>query len=865
MLQQHTFGYWLRLKRKARDLTREALARQVSCSAETIRKIENEERRPSAQIIERLADIFNIPGAERKAFHRFARGDWQSAPSPPAEDTPWRAPAGPTRSNLPAPATSLVGREQETALVRGYLAREEIRLVTLAGPPGIGKTRLGLEAAREAAQQFHGGVFFVPLAGLDDPALIGPAVIEALGYVEAKNLPPEKQLAEAIGARQVLLVLDDCEHLVEGAAQLAAALLSACAGLKILATSREALRIPGEWLYSVPALAVPQRLSPAGFEAAAQAPALQLFAERARAARPGFALNAENIQAAAAICAQLDGLPLALELIAARVRFQSPQALLERLGGDLVLSADGRRAVAGRQKTLHNAIGWSYNLLSPAEQELFACLAAFSGGFSLETAEAVFSPLFPAGKVADLTASLSDKSLLQRDYDARGDARFHMLGTVQQFALSSLRQLGKEEDARGRHLAYFLDLAEQGAQEMRGPRQAAWSDRLESEHGNFRAALDWCAASQKTEDALRLLRALGWPWEVRGHYSEARGWLEKIRSLPGVADYPLIYAGVLNHIGRQCWTQGNNRDARALLEESRAIALALGPEGELSLAETLNWLGLVVLYVDEDRAAARGMFARSLALCQSRGDPAGAALSTFHLGIAESVQDDGLALSLLERSYSLFHQPGDLFFMARASLYLGYCFLRQGAPEKARPHMERQLALDQEIHFWDGIADGWFNLGNVHRALGEHDQAERCYDESLAAAGEHGLFKPDAQYLSGLLALRRGDTARAGQRFAGLLERAQRSEDRSSIGYFLLGAACAAAGSGQAERAAKLAGAAQPAIEAARSPYLPEEADVFEQHMQMAHAQLSEAAFTALQAAGRAMTLEQAVQLALKI
>ncbi len=391
MQEQHSFGYWLRLKRKALDLTREALADRVGCSVSTIRKLEDEERRPSAQIAELLAEIFKIPTNERPAFLRFARGDWRSAPSLGDEEAPWRAstPALPQqhRSNLPATFTSLIGRDKDIAAVQDYLTNPDIRLVTLIGAPGIGKTRLSIASASKSLAEFSDGVFFVALAPLDQPSLIPSATLQALGYIEKNNLSPEERLIEGIANKRMLLVLDNCEHLIDDIAPLASSLLSACSSLKILTTSREALRIPGEWLYSVPALDMPKENSVVDIETISEFPAPVLFAERARAVRSDFALNAKNIRAVAAICSRLDGLPLAIELIAARVKTLSIEQIAARLEDRFALLTSGSRVASSRQQTLRATLDWSYELLAETERELFRQLSVFVGGFTLDALE----------------------------------------------------------------------------------------------------------------------------------------------------------------------------------------------------------------------------------------------------------------------------------------------------------------------------------------------------------------------------------------------------------------------------------------------------------------------------------------------
>jgi predicted ATPase len=334
---------------------------------------------------------------------------------------------------------------------------------TLIGPPGMGKTRLSIEAARQALSDFADSVFFVGLAALDDPKLIAPTVRQALGYVEDPKLPADQQLVQAIGNKQLLIVLDNCEHLIEGVALLASDLLSTCPQIKIIATSRESLRIPGEWLYSVPTLGIPEENVPFDLETASRFPVLMLFAERARAVRSDFVLTTDNVRTISTICRHLDGLPLAIELIAARMRLMPPQALLERLSGQFILTADGMRSTSERQKTLNNAIRWSYNLLSEEEQKVFAYLSVFSGGFTLEAAEAMFWQTFTGKSVSDLVASLLDKSLLQRALEsaARLEARYTMLVTIQEFARERLLEMGDAAEIRDRHLTYFCELAEQ--------------------------------------------------------------------------------------------------------------------------------------------------------------------------------------------------------------------------------------------------------------------------------------------------------------------------------------------------------------------------------------------------------------------
>jgi predicted ATPase/transcriptional regulator with XRE-family HTH domain len=839
-----TFGELLIYLRKRARLTQAELARAVGYSREQIVRLEKNQRVPDRAVV---AATF-IPALDLDAASELAQRLLELA--------------GHThqpRSNLPAPLTSFIGRETDTANVRAYVLDPAKRLVTLIGPPGIGKTRLSLQVARSVLNDFADGIFFVPLAPIEDPGLVASAVAHTLGFPELSGVRAEERLISGIGQRQMLIVLDNFEQIID-AAPLTAELLRVCPNLKIVVTSRESLRVPGEWLYPVQSLTVPAeaQLETLTVRTVDQFSALRLFVERARTVRPDFALTPDNLAVVSSICRQLDGLPLAIELIASRVRLMSPQALLAHLTSDFKLHADGMRGVPARQKTLHNAIAWSYDRLSREEQALLARLAVFAGGFALDAAQIITQTPHAINGIT----SLSDKSLLVKTIHAQGELRFSQLEMIRDFALDRLREHGEEAALRDRHLAYFLDLAERADKAMRGPDQITWGQRCEGEYDNFRAALEWSVNTGQTEAALRLLGALGWPWEVSGHYHEAHHWLDRIRALPDVNQHPSRYARTLNHIARHSLMQDNASEARALLEESQTLALQLGEAGELILADTLNWLGLTILFADEDARTANALFERSLELHRTWHDPIGATLSTFHLGIAAMDRKDyPAARAYLKTSLEQFLQFGDLFFTSRVSIYLGYVSLHHGDLNAARYFFEQNQRIDTELQFWDGIAESWRNLGYVYRQESKYEQASQCLENSVLVCREHALDKSEAFYTAGLMALCGNNYALAVRRFTHQLNRSRRPDRLGNIGPLLLGLAAVCAGTNQPERAARLYGAADCATPDRVSSLDRAE---FDRHIQIARNQLGEAAFEALAAEGRALTSEQAIDLALQ-
>ena len=727
-MEEHSFGYWLRLRRKALDLTQDALADRVGCSVGLIRKIESEERRPSAQIVERLADIFSIPQQEQTAFRRFARGELRSAPAETEENFPWHATIKSPRTNLPATVTSFIGREREIVEVHADLSSPKIRLVTLVGPPGIGKTRLSIEVARAALQDFPDDVFFVALAPLEDPNLIASAVAQALGYVGAKNVSTTEQLKEGIGDKQMLLVLDNCEHLIENVAPLASELLSACPQLKILATSRESLRIPGEWLYAVPAFDLPTENASLDVESASEYPALKLFAERARAVRSDFSLNADNIETIAEICARLDGLPLVIELIAARIRLMTPQALLAHLNTQFVLTADGMRAASERQKTLHNAIDWSYKLLPPEEQKLFAYLSVFSGGFPPEAVEDMFSRKITEKPLPTLVALLLDKSLLKfaPDLKASAEARYTMLVTIQEYARERLQEMGEGAEIHNVHLAYFLDISEIAREEIHGPNQLEWLHRLLGLRDNLRAALDWAIETGQTEAALQMVRNLHWFWFVHSDHNEARYSFARVLAISDASLYPNLRAEVLTQFAHHIGTQTDLvREAKPLVEQ--ALVIARAHDDKWNIGKALAILAYLLIFEDEFTLA-ESLLEESKEIFLELNDEWEYAQAVITLALNAFKQDElALCFILHEQALALFRKIGDRYFQSWAIYYMGVIEAKQGNVKGGIAKLQEALMLARQLDSKYAVGGGLWRLSELAQRTGDPARTVRLY------------------------------------------------------------------------------------------------------------------------------------------
>jgi len=868
-----SFGRWLRHRRRALDQTQDDLARRVGCAIVTIQKLESDERRPSRLLAERLADSLMVAAEERAAFIALARAEPYLDPAPvQAAERSLHAPEQPP-SKLPTPLTHLIGRKQEIAAVRNALLRGETRLLTLLGPPGIGKTSLSIAVARELQAAFADGASFVALAPISEPALVLATIAQILRIKESGGQPLLDQLKAALQMKRRLLVLDNFEHVL-AAAPLIVDLLEACPGLKALITSRAALHVRGERLYALPPLLLPDLTRLPATSALARTPAVALFVERAQAVLPRFKLTAQNAADVAAICVRLDGLPLAIELAAARMKLLPAQAVLERLEQRLVLLTDGARDLPPRQRTLRAAIGWSYELLDAGEQTLFARLGVFVSGCTIKAATAVCNETndLPMD-VTDGIASLLDKSLLQLEEAADGESRFLMLETLREYALERLAQRGEAEALRERHLAYYLALAETAAAQFHGADQLTWLDRLEAEHDNFRAALAWGQAAadsrsvgsaEAAELGLRLAGALAWFRFVRGYWSEGRTWLTGLLAC-GDAAAPLVRATALNWLGDLESQASDNASARTHYQASLAIGRAVQDKPTIAIA--LRGLGLCALMQSmHDFGSIEPLLEESLALFQELGDTWNFGMGLHALGqLASRQRAYDRANVLLEESLALFRRLHDSQHITLVLVQLGMNARLQGEYTRAESHLEECLTLAAQLRDRPIRAEALNILGNLARNQGDYARAAACYDESLALCRDLGNLFQIVSVLQdqGYLAQQQGDQTRAAVLLRESLARCREIDYQWVSVWCLAGLGRVAVAQGQAKHATRLLGATAVLFEIFDPAMDPIDRADYEHSISAARADLDAATFAAAWAQGRAMTLEQAIVYAL--
>jgi predicted ATPase/class 3 adenylate cyclase len=636
-----------------------------------------------------------------------------------------------TPNNLPQQATSFIGRDKELAELRRMLA--STRLLTLTGSGGCGKTRLALQVAADSLEAFADGAWLVELAPLSDPALVAQAVATVLGLKEEPGKPIMQTLAVHLEDKRLLLLLDNCEHLLDGCAKLADALLRQCLPLTILATSREVLGMAGEQAYRVPSLSMPDPKHAHTAATIAPFAAVQLFAGRALLGRPDFRVTDQNASALASICHRLDGIPLAIELAAARVRSLSVEQIGGKLDQRFRLLTGGSRTALPRQQTLRSLIDWSYDLLDDRERRLLQRLSVFAGGWTLEAAEQVCSDAGAQDQgVVDLLTSLCDKSLVVVE-ESGGYYRYRLLETVRQYARERLLEGGDGETFRERHRDCIVALAEAAAPKLRSSAQLEWLRRLEFEHENLRAALEWSLAEPGSRQGLRLCGALQFFWIMRGHLSEGREWCARFLAKAGADERTKEHASVLNAAGLFAYRQGDCAAARALHEKSLAIRRQMGDK--LGVGVSLGNLGLVA--ADEgDHASAKALHEESLAIARELGNRNGIVASIGNLGSAAHDRGDfAAARALYAESLAILRELGDRQGTAITLHRLALIDAAQGDHPAAGVLYRESLTILRELGDSGRIAYSLHELAAVAAALGSPVRAARLWgaEERLRA------------------------------------------------------------------------------------------------------------------------------------
>jgi non-specific serine/threonine protein kinase len=749
--------------------------------------------------------------------------------------------------SLPRQLTSFIGREREIAEVKSLLSKAH--LLTLTGAGGCGKTRLALQVASDLVDGYKDGVWLVDLAPFSEPSLVPQAVARALDVSEQIGRPFLDTLVDYLRSKEILLVLDNCEHLIEACATLCEGLLRVCPELKILATSRERLGIAGETAYRVPSLSLPDplHLRSIGASDLGQYEAVSLFIDRAVATLTTFTVADGNASTVAQICYRLDGIPLAIELAAVRVKALSVEQILSRLDDRFRLLTGGSRTALPRHQTLKATMDWSYDLLSEAERTLLSRLSAFAGGWTLQAAEAICADLpgpssipVDGGKrdgarvssihpdeVLDVLTNLVDKSLVVVE-GQDGEVRYRLLQTVRQYALERLTESGEEEWIRRHHADFFLALAEKAEANYHGPDQKVWLDRLETEHSNLQAALEWSLKGEEGDVGTRhdmpllLAGALWWFWFARGYLSEGRQWLERASSGRSGASAS-ARAKVLYGAGFLATLQGDFRRAAALCQES-------------------------------------------LPLCREANDKRGIATSVFILGLVAYYQGDyGRAVELCEESLALFREERDRWEMAHSFRLLGQVASDQGDYSRAGGLCEESLSLFRGLGDKWGIALSLRNLGLAARYQRDYKRAAALFEESLALCRELGDKWGIGHSLRnlGFVAIDLSDHSRASELLKEGLTLYKELGVKSSIAECLEGLAEGAGAQEQMERAARLYGAAEAMREAVGVPIQPSDRPGYDRSVVAVRAGLGEEAFAKAWEEGRKMSMEQAIDYAI--
>ena len=741
MPKEISFGTWLRQRRRMLDLTQRALADQVGCAEITVRQMEADALKPSKGLAEILLERLGIPQFERPEWVAFARGT-----SGYPQKIESHLSQLDQKTNLPISLTSFVGREKDVERVKQSLAGH--CLVSLIGVGGIGKTRLSQQVGRQVFEEYANGVWLVELASLNDPALIPQTVATVLGIQPQSNRPTIEILIQVLRAKTTLVILDNCEHLLDACAQLVDRLLKSCPHLKILATSREALGVSGESLFMVSPLALPdvQRIETP--EKLGEYESLRLFKERAQLVQIDFALTTDNVSSVAQICSRLDGIPLAIELAAARANIMQLEEISKQLNECFSLLVSANRGTLQRHQTLQASMDWSWNLLTENEQTFMRQLSVFAGGWTLNSAQAVYN-----GVVVDLTSALVKKSLIIVKQETGHETRYDFHEIVRQYVREKLFSAGEEEHIRTRHLKYFLELSEHAEFGLKGATQIEWYARLNEEHDNIRGALEWDDQTD-VEAGLYLSSRLQRPWVgIDFRVREGNYWLSKFLQIPESHAYPRARAKALYAHGWILDSLGQLDEACLVAKECLKLFRAIGDQqGEVD--------GLLLLAWELSNPTEKLVFMQqALALAQSLGDLRRQAEVLGHLGWL----DPSNKFTYWERAIRLFRQVDDLLGLAISLYAMGFFLILNGNIDSAQKHLDEASMLYQQLNLKLARMNLNPAYGQIALMQGDFEKARAYLQEYATISAELGnrLEYLWSRVRLGYIALREGNTTDA--------------------------------------------------------------------------------------------------------
>ena len=838
LIDENSFGEWLHQRRRMLDLTQQALADQVGCARITLRRIEAGTLKPSKELAQILLEKLGAPPNERDAWLRFARG---------LADSPARLVDSFTSkliTNLPALLTSFIGREKEQDEIIHLIAKN--RLVTLAGAGGIGKTRLALQTGQKLLDDFPNGVWFVALDSLSDPALVPQTVASVFDIREGPNRPVVEILMNVLREKTVLLILDNCEHLLDACVQLLDALLKNCAHLKVLAASRETLNMEGEATYQLSSLSIPET-DDAMPEKMNEYESVRLFTERAALALSSFTSTKENARTVADICRRVDGIPLAIELAAARVNTLQVEEILKQLHDSFaLLSGDGRTTLP-RHQTLQASMNWSWGLLSEAEQTFLRQLSVFAGGWTLESAQAVCD-----ADTLDLISALVKKSLVVVDRETGRETRYRFHEIVRQYLRKKLVESGQEENIRTRHLKYFLQFSEQAESALKGPAQMEWYARLNDERDNIRAALEWADETDDVEAGLYISGRLNIFWEIFD-VREGTRWLEGFVQKPESKAYPHVRANALCALGRLINWLERFADARSIAQECLELYRIYGDKyGQVDA------LLLMAGVVNPSEAVEFSQ--QALTLAQSVKDVWRTAYALYLMGWGRQDRH-----SYVEKALTLFQKAGDLRLMAECMAELARLEMLNNDIESAQKILDEAAILFRELNIRSEMPEILVSYGRIAAIKGDFEQAYASLKEAVDIDEEYGrrmsyLF---SRSHLGYLALYRGNITEAQEILAETARDFFNDKNEIGVAFALEGMAGVFVAVGKVEIAVQVTGWANTARERIGDPRPRlEQADV-DKIIAACLAEMGEAAFSDAYEAGKKMSLEEAVGFAL--